>query len=394
MIYAACLLMFGVYCAGYFICSLRFNLKLKSQPTIVIANGHQQFSVFKKWCLFLLVALSVAYSVYLAGLGSLLASLLSFAMGNGDGQAVLEQRLHYSTGDQGWLAPGYVKQLRDILLPLVALILLFTIRRKTATFLLTSAIVLATVVPLLLASGQRGPLVLFALGMSYAAIGANRNRVVSTKAIFALVVVSLFVISTAFILVTRSFASRGYDDSTVGVLLLDRIVTRLPEENIDSAGVWLRGATFPGAGWVSDLASVMPGTQEGLSNELHAELGGGARGNSVLGLWIDVFYNFGWALCCPVALALGFSVALFNHWVNTQRIKSEIAEICGLWISTTMLMVLSPFGFLLYGPFLVSATLFVVARFSRPRLCLVRRPTSVLPSLTTGENPTPIKLVR
>ena len=178
-------------------------------------------------------------------------------------------------------------------------------------------------------------------------------------------VAGLVAIST-FLALTSSFASRrDYAETNTALILADRVLTRTPEENVLGARVWMRGAPLPGAGWLSELASVIPGTQKTLSNLIHEDLGGGDLGNSVLGTWIDVYYNFGWGLGLFAAFLVGILIALFNHWVNSMRARSWPADICGLWISICMLLVLSPFGFLLYGPFMLSVVLLVIQQSGR-----------------------------
>jgi hypothetical protein len=193
-----------------------------------------------------------------------------------------------------------------------------------------------------------------------------RHGIQAARVVVVAVLLVLVVGSSAFFALTSSFTSREYGETPMTVLFIDRIVTRMPQENVEGAEVWGHGAPVVGAGWASDIASVLPGTQFTLSNLIHAELGGGDKGNSVLGMWVDVFYNFGWSLSLPIAVMVGVLMALFNHWVNVMRSRSRSADICGLWISITMLMVLSPFGFLLYGPFLLFLCLLALASVARP----------------------------
>jgi len=213
----------------------------------------------------------------------------------------------------------------------------------------------------MVSSGERGPVLLFLMAVFYGVARTVRRMNLSAAAVVAPLVVTSAIAVGAFVALTSSFTSRAeYEDSNMILIFLDRVVTRVPEENVLGATIWGRGAPFPSAGWLSELASVLPGTQKTLSNLIMQELGGSDLGNSPLGTWVDVYYNFGWWLGIVAAFLVGLFVAFFNHWVNAMRARSWSADACGLWISICMLMVLSPFGFLLYGPFLLSAFLWLI----------------------------------
>jgi predicted outer membrane lipoprotein len=233
-------------------------------------------------------------------------------------------------------------------------------------FLVLALLVIPTVALLMISTGERTPVILFLVGGTYAAMRCAEWGFQSRRAVTALLVLMALVVLSAFYSLTSSFTSREYGDTSTVAILLDRVVTRMPEENVVGAPVWSLGAPFPGAGWLLEIASVLPGPQATLSNLIHEHIGGGDRGNSVLGMWVDVYYNFGWLLGVPIALLLGVVSAFFNHWVNKLRSESSTAEICGLWLSVCMLFVFSPFGFLLYGPFVLSAFL-LFASFLLPR---------------------------
>jgi len=82
-------------------------------------------------------------------------------------------------------------------------------------------------------------------------------------------------------------------------------------------------------------------------------------------MWMDVFFNFDWILGTVVAFLIGVYFAVYSHWVNSRRIQSPVAAICGLWISLTLVNVYSPFGFVLYGPFVLSGVLWLITRQGR-----------------------------
>jgi len=265
-----------------------------------------------------------------------------------------------ASGEEGWMAPGYAKQLRDILMPLSGLLVLFAIRRRPGGFVFLFLALVPIIALLMISSGERGSVLLFLAAVCWVAARTVRRRTLSATVVLGPLAVTFLIAGGTFFALTSSFTSRDYEDSSTALILADRVVTRTPEENVLGARAWNRGAPFPGAGWVSELASVLPGTQQTLSNLIHEDLGGGNLGNSVLGMWIDVYYNFGWLLGLIAAFMVGVSMAFFNHWVNTKRARSWSADICGLWLSVCMFMVLSPFLFLLYGPFLLSVVLWLM----------------------------------
>ncbi len=360
LVQAVCAMLFSVYLLTYFGTSFALRLP-RNVPYRRIAVGVvEPFTNRGKWLLLLTALGCVGVAVYLTGTAKLLAALYQFVVLGDTDTSVLEMRLEFESGGQRWLAPGYVKQLRDILLPFGALLVLFTIKRSAGRFLALAALLIPCITLLMISSGERGPVLLFVMGTVYTAFRAVRRAAISAKSVLTF---AAFVVVTgggAFYALTSSFTSRQYDDTSLAMVLVDRVVTRVPEENIDGYPVWHRGPPFPGAGWLSEVASVLPGTQQTLSNLIHEDLGGGDKGNSVLGLWVDVFYNFGWYFSFPIAMMLGIAAALFNAWVVRRRSYSYFHDVCGIWIAVTMLMVLSPFGFLLYGPFLLSAVMLCI----------------------------------
>jgi hypothetical protein len=368
VLYFAYTLHFVMYLVGFF--SLSEALRLKLDPMHSRGPLHASATwlpTAAKWGFFVLAFGATAYLVLAVGAYRILTALFQFVLYGDVDVSVLELRLGLASGEERWIAPGYLKQLRDVLLPLATFFVLFSVRRSVGVFLLLALMLVPLVTTLIISTGERAPVVLFLVALIYVAIrsvtwGIQPLRVVAVP----LLVVGFVGLATLFAL-TLSFTSRYEDGANVNVLLVlaDRVVTRAPEENMLSAPLWMHGAPFPGAGWLSELSTVLPGTQKTLSNLLHEHLGGGDLGNSVLGAWVDVHYNFGWALGIGVSVLIGFVMALFNHWVNVSRGVSRTADICGIWISICMLFVLSPYGFVLYGPFLLSAVLLALLVLGR-----------------------------
>ena len=380
LVYAACAIFFLMYLVAFVGCSAFFRLRQQAPEPRAIPQGRGQSLWATKWVFFLVALLGCVAIIYATGTDRLLAALFRFVFVGDASESVLDLRIGLSSGEERWMAPGYVKQLRDILMPLGGLLVLFAIKRGRGGFVSLSLVLVPVIALLMISSGERSGVLLFLLAMLLIAARAVRKRNLPAAVVLGPLAVAVVVAAGAFFALTSSFTSRTeYENSNTALILADRVITRTPEENVLGARVWARGAPFPGAGWLSEIASVMPGTQKTLSNFIHQDLGGGDLGNSVLGTWIDVYYNFGWWLGLVAAFSVGVSIALFNHWVNSLREKSWSADVCGLWISICMLMVLSPFGFLLYGPFLLSAFLWLITKLERPQAAAsVRNPNNLL----------------
>jgi hypothetical protein len=358
-VYSAYALHFSMFTIGYF--TLTRALGLRDRPTGFLPTRRDLDSGgLTKWLFFLLAAGAATAAMFATGEQKLLAALYRFALFGDLDISVLQLRLGFASGEERWIAPGYLKQLRDVLLPLATLLILFSVRRRPVGFVVMSIVSIVVISVLMISSGERAPVLLFLLGAFYAAFKAVRWNLQSLRAVVVPIVLMAAIGAGTFLALTSSFTSRYEEGASIAGVLVDRIITRAPEENVFGAPVWSRGAPFPGAGWISELSSVLPGTQKTLSNLIHEYLGGGDIGNSVLGAWVDVQYNFGWSLGIAVSVLVGFVVALFNHWVNSCRTVSGEADLCGLWLSICMLLVLSPFGFLLYGPFTLSACLALI----------------------------------
>jgi oligosaccharide repeat unit polymerase len=363
LVFRICAVFIFVYLIGYFgagkVLKLAMEMPMELAPMVDV--GHQGHVA--KWIAFLGTSGIVMLAIFITGTDRILAALYQFIFVGDSGVSVMGLRTGFASGEGGYMAPGYIKQFRDVLLPLFALLVVFSIRRTRRRFLLTIGCIVPLVATLMISSGERAPVLMFLIGTIYTALLSVRMGINERRTILAPILFIALVGGAAFSALTSSFTNRGYEDASTSMILADRVITRVPEENVLGVSVWEKGAPYPGAGWISELGSVLPwGKTQALSSQIHEELGGGPKGNSVLGMWVDVFYNFGWMLGVPVSLLLGVAMALFNHWVNLRRVHSPISAICGLWISVCMLMVLSPFGFLLYGPFIISGVLFLTGR--------------------------------
>jgi hypothetical protein len=357
LVFLICAAFIPVFLIGFLGAARLFGLRLEPRDPLGESFRTDPGTFRLLWGVYLLLAGFMVWVLLWSGMDQLLLALLKFAMGQDPGVSVLDLRLGFAAGDERYFAPGYVKQVRDVLLPLVALFLMFGIPRPRRRFYSVVALVLPVTSILMVSTGERGPLMLFLVGTVYSALASARRGIHSLRSVMVPIGILALLGLSGFTLLSSTFTSRGYEDSSTGVILLDRIVTRAPEENMLAARVWARRAPSPGGGWLSELSTVLPGTQTTLSNLIHEELGGGERGNSVMGMWVDVYYNFGWLMGVAVSGLMGAGLALYTHWVSRMREGGILRAICGEWLSVTMLMVLSPFGFLLYGPFVLTCVM-------------------------------------
>jgi hypothetical protein len=358
---SVCGLFFFLYAVTYYFVSIVFELRIRPPDCTwrPFYPGSTPY-ITKVWLFFLFFLLLVGFAVVWSGGLNLLLALYNFLLTGDIEITVGELRTAFASGEERWVGPGYLKQFRDILLPLSLLLVLYSIPRTAGKVVLITLIFVPSVFLLMLSSGERAPIVLLTFALIHASRRASRSGYINKKAALAQTLMLIALAAAVFTALTSSFVYRDYGDKSFMGIFLDRIVTRSPEENLFGIEFWTRGAPYPGAGWISELMSVVPGTQVTLSGIIHEFLGGGV-GNSVLGLWIDVYYNFGWMLGCVVSVLLGVFIALFNHWVNVKRTVSPTGDLCGLWLSISMLLVISPFAFLLYGPFVLSCLLFLLA---------------------------------
>jgi hypothetical protein len=144
------------------------------------------------------------------------------------------------------------------------------------------------------------------------------------------------------------------------VALAHRAVIAVPRENTTSFSLWSGNAPALGAGWLTDLSGVLPGTQNQLSNELAAanNLKQNSRstlGNSPLGLATDVYYNWGWLglVIVPVLYSLAFGALD----IGLTGSNSPLTSASKIFMFFAIPLMYSPFLFILYGGFVVMGIL-------------------------------------
>jgi hypothetical protein len=268
-------------------------------------------------------------------------ALLLAAVVTGDG-SFLEYRLTMSTGGALYLAPGYVKQFRDVLLP-TALVTLAASGATRARWLVPalSAFGLAAAV----LSGERFVIMIhiFAAGAAYMLRPQRRGRVgVVAPVVAGAAIFAAFVGAT--VLLGRAEGVEGFGGLIVatGKGLFERVIVAAPRENSLGFLVWGAAAPTWGETWAADLAGILPGVQVNLSNELHELLGGSAQGASPLGLPADLFLAWGH----PGVALLPCAFVLALHALDDAVLRSRLA------LAHIFRLLLVPLTFAWYSPFL------------------------------------------
>ncbi len=268
-------------------------------------------------------------------------ALMLFSVFAGD-ESALELRKAITSGREGYLAPGYVKQFREVLLP-AALVLLIPRTRRWGTLVVAG--LGASGLGAALLSGQR-----FAVLVYLFALGVGVFLRVRVRRGARLVVLTLFGTGgfAAFLAVTVILGRADIDQGTGELIvtgmtnLIDRMVTTVPGENLNGYAVWSQWAPTHGASWMADLSSMLPGVQRGLSGELHQLLGGSEEGNAPLGLPADIYLAWG-GVGVVLAPAL-FLVVL--AWCERVLLERSVA------LGRSLRLVLFPLSFTWYSPFL------------------------------------------
>lgn len=210
----------------------------------------------------------------------------------GDAQ-FLDFRTTMYSGAAVYLAPGYVKQFRDVLLP-AGLIAVIGFQLRPFWPGVVALALLGFGAALL--SGERFALMIYVLTIGVAFAIRPSTRAIALRAgvpVFALALFGAFVGFTVLLGRAEQDASFFSLIADAGIALFDRLVLTLPRENAGGFAVWSPLAPSWGANWTSAIAGILPGSQTGLDQELHEVLGGSALGTSPLGLAPDAFLAWG-----------------------------------------------------------------------------------------------------
>lgn len=302
--------------------------------------------------------------------GNLITQVFQFP-GEEEG-SFLHARKLITTGGEGYFAPGFVKQFRDNLMPILLCAIILISRRKRLNSAQVALVLAASVMAVLamLLAGVRSNLLLLFMALfiaqvqaqgAYGRIERPGGRVGGRRSLSSLI---FLVIALVVYGALTAMLGRIQSDGSVGVLavdaitnLFDRVVMAVPRENISSYPFWVHLGPSYGSYWLADLGGILPGANGvGLSNMLHQYNGGSLEGNSSLGMPIEVWLNWGWSglLIFPMIYALMIN---YLDWLLSDS-RSPVAFGAKLILAIQMINIFSPFGFFLYGG-VISVLLYV-----------------------------------
>lgn len=336
------------------------------------------------------------------GIAALLPRFTDFDSGSGD---LLQARKAITNATEGYLAPGFVKQFRDLIAPvLLAAIVLIALRKRISgiKFIVAIGSALAVFVAMLL-TGVRSNIFLLFLTLFLAfwfvqrirrpsTQTKSRQRRGSSRRSIVFIGLALVTYGALTILLGRIDADNPGIDLVFSLFgnLFDRIVLAVPRENALSYEFWssLQGTT--GEFWRADLVGALPGNQGmTLANLIHAYLGGSIEGNSVLGMPADVWVNWGWGGLVVLPAIYAVFISAFDSGLT--RMRSPLAFGVKVMLAVALVKIYSPFGFLLYGG-AVAIIVFFGAKFLHGRKARSHAPSTAHPAqaphhLTPMQNP-------
>ncbi len=306
------------------------------------------------------VSFAFLYAVHTASNGGLVSLLRGET-------SLLEVRKGIVSGAYGYLAPGYLRQIRDVLFPIVAgAFMMFGIpRRYRVVFWISTVIVVAA----MLVSGQRTPLVmLFAvMGLSlYSSVRRAFTGLAVPIAVTVAVAAGLFLVSTAWL--GRNGVGQTLTERVAAMPLdiAERVFVRTPYENMVTADFWRNSAPTFGQSWLDDLSAVLPGTQPMMSTRLHVELGGSAAGNSVLGLPADLYLSWSWLGAVIFPWLYMFGALAIDRYCALSR--SAFTKSLKIYLTLSAVQWYSPYLFVLNGGLILLAVVALdYVRRSMPR---------------------------
>lgn len=297
--------------------------------------------------LLICLGVNIAFVALLFGTSSIRTMLLA-AFGDST-LTLLAARKAITAGTEGYLAPGLVKQFRDILAPMFVCAVLIRGRSAVPGALLWGAAV-ATLIAMLL-SGQRFPAFAFVAAAAASwAVGARiRGRRIGWPAIAAFTGVGLTLYTGLTVLLGRTSRATSLPEQVVASVtnLFERVFLVVPGENIRTFTFWANQGPTWGASWLADLDILLPGTNSTLANTMHSLAGGSLQGNSPLALPVDSWFAWGWpgVLLVPA----GFALVLGRLDIALVRPRLSLGYAARNVIFFAVPMMYSPYLALLYG---------------------------------------------
>lgn len=246
----------------------------------------------------------------------------------------------YSTGR--YLAPGYVNQVKNSLLPAVVVAIgTYLVRKKSpATWPFILFVGGASLIGIL-GTGQRGAFVTFGLVVFTYVYYLDPPRFPRRAVWLAGSVLAVLLAST--LTLGRSAQEISESDTFLGKLrvLWDEVWFRISEGN-QASGLegWHYTSRLPtanGGEWLQGLKGLSPFSQGStLPNEIFFSLYGSDRGTAPPSIWGGVHYNFGTMglILTPVLLAILNHVLFVKFCSCAERDNLEVLGFAGIFVVT------------------------------------------------------------
>jgi len=271
---------------------------------------------------------------------------------------LLDVRKKIASGERGFLAPGLIKQIRDIISPMVIAFIAMYLTGSRSYFLgggLFAAVFFAVIV-----GGQRLPVIVLG-GAVLVCLGFYRSNYFSARPRYlALGLFLIFISVTGLNYLLGRIEGGGILVSLYNTFkgVLWRAVQVVPYENYSSI-IFVQKMDFPPFFiWMQELSSIVPGIRSNFSSELHANLGGSYEGNSVLGAALSSYFNAGFlgVILFPLFIIL----TLFLMELCFLGLRSKVLSAARVVLFFQIPLWYSPFLAVLNGGLAFAFLFFVV----------------------------------
>lgn len=361
------------------------------QPIKTSEGEHRSITIGFVVC----IAVCFAYFIAIVTNAELLRVITS---GLAEGNTV-EGRLAIMNGTYGYLGVGYVKEFRDILLPILCAAAIFSNSYRNRSLVIFGLVVCAFGIFI---TGDRLFVVILILTQCTAyAIGWRYGSrkifpIYLALPLLALLAAQLFVMTklaghipppaiksvqqpqASAIPTTPSIENQvaataklieaiateitqSIKNSPAWMAIrqiVERSIVVVPNENIKGYDLWASPAPVYGRGWISDLSGVIHSGRRNMATTLAEKLYGRTEASSPLSQPADIYYNWGivGTLIFPALFAFGFLL------MDCAIVASRSSMLFGakIFLFFTIPIIYAPYGFMLYGGAAVLILMFLV----------------------------------
>lgn len=324
-----------------------------------LAECRQNVRPLDRWTIVVGLGLSAAVCVWFihAVMSSgAISALLSIGSLMSDSTSLTSARKMITAGTEGYFAPGYVKQFRDILVPVLLSATIAVHGRLPKSIFFWGVAIIALAAMLL--TGQRSILLIYVGTLTLAShyvIGLSRRVLVAAGT------TTFVLLGVVTVLLGRTAEGSGGTLESVGAVaesIVERIFVAAPHENTLTQPVWRPVGPTMGESWLDDFAGLSSKSTTRLSNRLHAEAGGSEEGNSPLALPIDVWLAWGWGGLMIIPMLFGLSLATIDRLLVARN--SVLLFGVKMYLVFVVPLFYSPYLFVLYGGAVTIALLALV----------------------------------